>query len=129
MAKKINKKSTTKNQKKAKEIKIKLKDSKFYSIILTLIDISIIIYSAKHNYVNYVSLPGKGKILIGTTKNIVFGRNYITLIVTCFICIYTFICNKYLFNIKNTKKRVLLTILFYLIINLVLFYLFTNKIY
>ncbi len=100
----------------------------FYSIILIL-DITFIIYFAKHNIVNYVSLPGNEIILVNKNKDLLFGRNYISLILSAFFYIYTLLCNKFLLNIKNTKKIAISMFLFYLILNILLFYLFTQKIY
>lgn len=99
-----------------------------YTIIL-LLDLLMIMYFAKHNYVNYVSLPGKEKILVSKTRNLFFGRNYISLIITFFFIIYTLIFNKYILRIKNTKKLTISLIVFYIILNILFFYLFTKKIY
>ena len=98
-------------------------------IVFLLIDIIMIIYFAKHNFVNYASIPGQEKILVSKTQKLFFGRNYITLIITLFFTIYTLLCNKYLLKIKNTKKLIISLIIFYLILNIALFYLFTIKIY
>ena len=100
----------------------------FY-IILLLINITMIIYSARHNYVNYVSLPGNERILISKNEILLFGRNYIALIITAFFSIYTLLFNKYLLKLKNTKKLSISTLLFYLILNIFLFYIFNKKIF
>ena len=120
------KKSTVKNNKQ-ENINYK-KVIIIYSILL-LIDIIMIIYFAKHNYVNYVSLPGNERILVSKTRKLLFGRNYITIIISLFFYIYTLLCNKYILQIKNNKKLIISTIIFYLILNISLFYIFTQKIY
>ena len=120
------KKSTVKNNEQ-KNINYK-KVIIIYSILL-LIDVIMIIYFAKHNYVNYVSLPGNERILVSKTRKLLFGRNYITIIISLFFYIYTLLCNKYILQIKNSKKLIISTIIFYLILNISLFYIFTQKIY
>ena len=102
---------------------------KIIYIILLIIDITIVTYCARHNYINYVSLNETGTIIIGNTKNLLFGRNYITIIITLFFFIYTLLCNKLLFNKKTTKKNMLITIIFLLILNIILFYIFTKRIH
>ena len=129
--KKVNKEKTS-NKKKDKQITEKKPNKKIIMISYTvflLIDIIMIIYFAKHNFVNYASIPGQEKILVSKTQKLFFGRNYITLIITLFFTIYTLLCNKYLLKIKNTKKLIISLIVFYLILNIALFYLFTIKIY
>ena len=129
--KKVNKEKTS-NKKKDKQIKEKKPNKKIIMISYTvflLIDIIMIIYFAKHNFVNYASIPGQEKILVSKTQKLFFGRNYITLIITFFFTIYTLLCNKYLLKIKNIKKLIISLIVFYLILNIALFYLFTIKIY
>ena len=120
------KKSTVKNNKQ-ENINYK-KVIIIYSILL-LIDIIMTIYFAKHNYVNYVSLLGNERILVSKTRKLLFGRNYITIIISLFFYIYTLLCNKYILQIKNNKKLIISTIIFYLILNISLFYIFTQKIY
>ena len=129
--KKVNKEKTS-NKKKDKQITEKKPNKKIIMISYTvflLIDIIMIIYFAKHNFVNYASIPGQEKLLVSKTQKLFFGRNYITLIITLFFTIYTLLCNKYLLKIKNTKKLIISLIVFYLILNIALFYLFTIKIY
>ena len=125
MEKKKEKKKTNKKD----EITITKKQIIISYIIILIFDLIMIIYFAKHNYVNYVSLPGKEKILVSKTRNLFFGRNYITLIITFFFIIYTFLYNKYLLKLKNTKKLTISIIIFYIILNIACFYLFTKKIY
>ena len=120
------KKSTVKNN---KQEKINYKKVIIIYSILLLIDIIMTIYFAKHNYVNYVSLPGNERILVSKTRKLLFGRNYITIIISLFFYIYTLLCNKYILQIKNNKKLIISTIIFYLILNISLFYIFTQKIY
>jgi len=128
------KKIITKKEKKSKVKNNEQENSNYKKVIVTysillLIDIIMTIYFAKHNYVNYVSLPRNEKILVSKTQKLLFGRNYITIIISLFFYIYTLLCNKYIFKIKNNKKIIISTLIFYLILNISLFYIFTNKIY
>lgn len=125
----MNKKNNNITNVKKNKKEITKKQTILSYILILLIDIAMIIYFARHNYVNYISLPGKEKVLISKTKNLFFGRNYITLIITFFFTIYTLLYNKYLLKIKNTKKLTISIIIFYIILNIALFYIFTKKIY
>lgn len=132
-----NKKSS--NNKKNVTSKKKKVDNKLFNFInnnrfklvfglLLLIDIIMIICFAKDNYANYAVVEGKS-IFIGKTRNLLFGRNYVGLIVTFFIYIYGIIVNKYFFKKKINIKILVLILLGLLLFNMLLFYLFTNKIY
>ncbi len=127
------KQNSPKNKKKEKNNTKNIFESKTAQIIIYLIllivDITIVIYCARRNYANYVSIKEIGEIFVGNTKNLLFGRNYITLIITFFFFVYALLCNKFLFNKKTTKKNIILTIIFLLILNITLFYIFTKKIY
>ena len=97
-------------------------------VFLFVIDIILIICFAKDNYANYARLEGN-TIFVGDTKNLLFGRNYIGLIVTFFIYTYGIIVEKILCRNKlNLKKLVGLFFLIF-VLNMIFFYLFTNKIY
>ncbi len=130
--KKKEKKSNNLNN-KTKTTKNKLpKITKEYIIylILGLLDIVIIIYSARHNYAHYVSIAGSKNVYIGDTfRNLIFGKNYITLVITAFFFSYICLLNKFMFHKKNTKKFVLILLISLILVNCILFYTFTNKIY
>ena len=121
----VQKKKTAKNRTKLK--KFITKDNIFYFVLL-LIDVSIIIYSARHNYANYVTINRK-KVFIGKTKNILFGRNYIVLITTLFIYVYTLLSNKILLHKENKKEYIIKYGILLLLLNITLFYIFTKRIY
>ena len=134
--KKTNKKNNNKSKDNKKQLDSRLKEKllnrrnqKIIYGIIVIIDILIIIYSARNNFANYATIKDEGKVFIGSTKNLLFGRNYITLIITLFFSIYILLCNKLLFNRKNTKKSIIKTLIFLLILNVVLFYIFTKRIY
>ena len=121
----VQKKKNPKNQTKIK--KYITKDNIFYFVLL-LIDVSIIIYSARHNYANYVTINNE-KVFIGKTKNMLFGRNYIVIITTLFIYVYTLLSNKILLHKENKKEYIIKYGILLLLLNITLFYIFTKRIY
>ena len=104
------KNNKTKSQKEKKKFNPKniLTKQNITYFILLILDIIIIIYSARHNYANYVSINQEKSIFVGDSKDLLFGKNYITLITTIFFFVYTLLLNKALFHKKNTKKFILL---------------------
>ena len=110
-------------------IKSKLNKRTIMYIILLILDIIIIIYSARHNYANYITINEDRKMFVGDSKDLLFGKNYITLITTFFFFIYTLLANKILFHKKNTKKFIILLLLFLLTLNIILFFIFTKRVY
>ena len=123
------KNKSKKENNRLKNILLKPKNQNIIYSILMIIDILLIIYAARRNYVNYAKVITEEKIFVGNTKNLLFGRNYIALIITFFFYIYILMCNKLLFNKKITKKNSLLTLIFLLVINITLFYIFAKRIY
>lgn len=111
------------------KIKLKLNKQQVFNLIVIIINIVIIIYFANKNIANYVKINNQNKEFIGTTTNLIFGRNYITLITASFFTIYTLLSNKVLFNKKQSLKEIPKTFLFYLILNILLFITFTKKVY
>lgn len=98
-----------------------------YFIVL-LIDIIFIYYVAKKNIVNYAVLSGK-YILIGDSKKLIFGRNYISIIVTVFFYGYYCLMNHFFLHEKNTKKFLLILFLVLVCVNFLFFFLFTTRVY
>ena len=125
------KSSIKKNNKenKSKNKTIITKETISYAI-LSIVDIILIIYAARKNYANFVSIAGSKNIYIGkNTRYLLLGKNYITLIITLFFYIYICLLNKLILHKNNTKKFLILFPIVLLIINCLLFYIFTNKIY
>ena len=122
-------KENLRNQIKKVNIKSKLNKKIIMYIIMLILDVSIIIYSARHNYANYITINKDHKMFVGDSKDLLFGKNYITLITTFFFFIYTLLANKILFHEKNTKKFIILLLLFLLILNIILFFIFTKRVY
>ena len=107
---------------------IKNNKNKLVLLILGLLDIILIILCARDNVANYVMLNGED-IFVGETKNLLLGRNYITLIITVFIYVYGFFINKILLKNKIKLKYWVFLFVIILVINMLLFYLFTSKVY
>ena len=129
--KEINKNNAKKiNKKKFKEIiKSKINKQNLFYLLMAIIDISFIIYCAKHNIANYVKVEGEGTFYIGDSKDLLFGKNYITIIFTMFIYIYLLLSNKIFFNIKQSKRNILRLLILLLLLNMFLFFVFTERIY
>ena len=119
-----------KDKKKSKNnVLKKLSLPQAFYIILSIIDVIIIMYSARHNYANYATINKKETFFVGDVKDLLFGKNYISLIVTIFFFTYTLLLNKFLFHKKNTKLGILKLFLLIFLINTTLFFLFTKRIY
>lgn len=126
--KKVSKKSVKKigTRDKVKEF-IKNKKN-IINFVLILFDLGLIIYVARDNIANYVNISGKD-IFVGDTKNLFLGRNYITLVITLFMYIYWLVIDKFLFKTKTSIKRYLVVLCILLLFNVMMFYLFTNRVY
>lgn len=98
-------------------------------LLILIIDICLVIYSARQNIINYVTLEGSKSTYIGTKHNLFLGRNYITLMITLVVSIYVLILNKFYFKNKMKLSHIILGIILLLIINCIFFYLFTIKVY
>ena len=122
-------KKDNKNINNKKEIlkKVLTKQNIIYFIILIL-DISILVYAARHNIINYTTLEGKTQYL-GNKRNLFFGRNFITLLETFVVYLYFMLLNKFYFHKQLTKKYLVLSFVLLLFINCLVFYLFTIKVY
>jgi len=115
---------SVKNKKKAN---FNNKEVVVYGFLL-LIDIVLVIYCAKKNIVQYVKYYDKN-IFIGKTREMLLGKNYVNLIITMFFNFYLLAISRYFFKKKIYKKNIVISFLVILFINLVLFYIFTKKIY
>ena len=96
--------------------------------LLYLLDIVLVIFCARQNKVHYVEILDQS-IFVGDTKNMLWGRNYINVLITLFFYLYTVLMNRYFLHRKNTKKFMITCLFSYLIINLLLFYVFTVRVH
>ena len=136
------KNSSTVKNKVIKKINNKNKDNKnneslfskyFTKVNITyfvffLIDIILVIYLARGNKVNYVLMLDE-EIFLSKTKYLLWGRNYVNVIVTALFYIYGCLLNKFYLKRKNTKKFLLWLLAILLIVNILLFIIFTKRIY
>lgn len=107
---------------------IKKNKSLLLFMLLFIIDIILIIIFARDNYANYAVLNDE-KIFVGDFKNVLFGRNYIGLIVTGFIYFYGILVDRFFFKNKIKFMWLVVMFLFLTLFNMLLFYCFTCKIY
>ena len=125
---KKNKKKGNVSPKKTKLKKYLTKENIIYFVI-ALIDIFIIIYAARKNFINYVTIDNNKPIYLGSIHNLFLGRNYITIVTTIVVYLYIIILNKFYFKKKLNIKYLLIALFIILILNCITFYLFTNKVY
>lgn len=97
-------------------------------LIVFLLDVFLIIYVARKNIVHCVSFAGDN-LVMGDKKNLFFGRNYISILITMFF--YLYICTIHsLFLKRKVNKKFLIGLFFGLfLLNVILFYVFTIRIY
>ena len=128
------KRSRIKSKKNTEKKKYKLFLSKILTkenianFLIILFDIILVIYCAFKNKVNYVNIFNQ-KFFVGETKYLLFGRNYINLIIIGFFFGYFLLMNKFFLKKKITKKFMILSFICLVVINLVLFYIFSKRIY
>ena len=121
-------------KKKKKKKNFNLRDyivrhkGKIIGLVLGIIDIILIIYVARGNVANYAVVNGE-EVFIGKTRNLLLGRNYITLVVSLFIYLYGLLLNKFLIKKKISVRGMVLIFGLILIFNMIMFYLFTRKVY
>lgn len=96
--------------------------------ILAVLDIIFVIYMARKNVVNYVVILDE-EIFVSKTKYLLFGRNYINLVIIAFFYIYTCLVTKFFLKKKITKKFLLWLFVILFVINILLFFIFTKKVY
>ena len=97
-------------------------------LVILLCDIALVIYCARFNKINYARVLDK-EIFVGKTSNYIFGRNYINIIITVFVYFYVVIMNKFFLGRKNTKRFMIASFLLIAFINLLLFIIFSKRVY
>ena len=93
-----------------------------------LVDIIMVVLMARRNVVNYVSIFDE-EIFVSKTRYLLFGRNYINLVIIAFFYIYTCLINKFFLKLKNSKKFLISLFIILVLVNMLLFFLFTKKVY
>ena len=123
---KVSKKKTNKKQKL--NLKKYITKQNIIYLIIAISDIFLIIYSARRNMINYVKIENK-KMYLGAKTNLIFGRNYISLVTTLVVYIYTLLINKVYFKKKTNIKNYIIFLILLLLLNCLIFYIFTNRVY
>jgi magnesium-transporting ATPase (P-type) len=123
---KVSKKKTNKKQKL--NLKKYITKQNIIYLIIAISDIFLIIYSARRNMINYVKIENK-KMYLGAKTNLIFGRNYISLVTTLVVHIYTLLINKVYFKKKINIKNYIIFLILLLLSNCLIFYIFTNRVY
>ena len=98
-----------------------------YFFIL-LFDVILVIFCANKNKVNYAKFFDED-ILMGKNHVLIWGRNYINAVITLFFYLYVLLMNRFFLHVKNSWFRIVIIFLFLLILNIILFFIFTKKVY
>lgn len=117
-----------KNKKQKLNLKKYITKQNIIYLIIAISDIFLIIYSARKNMINYVKIENK-KMYLGAKTNLIFGRNYISLVTTLVVYIYTLLINKVYFKKKTNIKNYIIFLILLLLLNCLIFYIFTNRVY
>ena len=96
--------------------------------LLFIFDVALVIYLARKNVINYVEVFDE-EILVGKMKYLFLGRNYINVVVILFFYIYICLINRFFLHRKNTVKFLLLSLVVLVILNILLFILFSKRVY
>ena len=115
-------------EKKKLDVRNYLTKSNITYFLLLLVDIVLVIYMARKNIVNYVVISDV-EVFVSKTRYLLWGRNYINVIIILFFYIYTCLVNKFFLKRKNTKKFLIWLFVILVVINVLLFILFTKKVY
>ena len=83
---------------------------------------------ARQNKINYVNITGRN-VMLGENNYLYFGRNYINLVIIGFFSLYTMLLRRFLIKKKLTWKFVILTLIFYFILDIIVFCIFTKRIF
>ena len=117
-----------KNKKQKLNLKKYITKQNIIYLIIAISDIFLIIYSARRNMINYVKIENK-KMYLGAKANLIFGRNYISLVTTLVVYTYTLLINKVYFKKKTNIKNYIIFLILLLLLNCLIFYIFTNRVY
>ena len=123
-----NKKTKDVKKEKKKNLKSLFTKTNVTFLILFLLNIILVIYSARKNVVNYVTISNQD-IFVSKTRYLLWGRNYINIIITVFFYLYSCVINHFFLGRKNTRKFLVSLFFILIILNILLFFLFTKRIY
>lgn len=97
-------------------------------ISLFLVDVILVIFCAKQNIVHYVDY-GDMNFFVSKTRYLLWGRNYVNLIIITFFYIYGCVMNRFFLQRRNTKKFLIWFLVSLLVVNVILFLIFTKRVY
>lgn len=95
---------------------------------LFILDVIVVIYLARMNIVNYVKILDE-EIFVSKTRYLLLGRNYINLFFSTFFYCYICLVNKFFLHQKNTKSFLFRLLVILILLNILLFFLFTKRVY
>lgn len=124
----VKKKKIDNNSKKKINIKKYLTKVNITYFVFLLVDIVLIIYLARQNVINYAVVLEK-EIFVSKTRYLLWGRNYINIIAIAFFYIYGCFLNKFFLKRKLSKNFLVWLLAILLILNVLLFIIFTKKVY
>lgn len=127
MMKMVRKNTVSKNKKSNDKNKLFTKVNIIYLFVF-LCDIILVIFCAMRNKVHYVTILHKD-IFVGKTKYLIFGRNYVNLIITIFFYLYVLFINKFFLKKKNSLGLMIGLFIGVFVLNIILFFIFSKKIY
>ena len=127
-ATKVKKKKIDNNSNKKIDIKKYLTKVNITYFVFLLVDIVLVIYLARQNIVNYAVILDK-EIFVSKTRYLLWGRNYVNVIVIAFFYIYGCLLNKFFLKRKLSKKFLVGLLAILLILNVLLFIIFTKRVY
>ena len=117
------------NNKKKDFLKYKRYDrNDIISLFMLLCDVAVVIFCALKNKVQYVNIMDRD-ILIGETRDMLLGKNYVVIIITLFFFVYYLWMNRLIFKKSINLKRMALVLMLLFFINCMFFYVFTVRIY
>lgn len=96
--------------------------------VFLLVDIVLVIYLARQNIINYAVILNK-EIFVSKTRYLLWGRNYVNVIVIAFFYIYGCLLNKFFLRRKLSKKFLIGLLAILLVLNILLFIIFTKRVY
>ena len=124
----VKKKKIDNNSNKKIDIKKYLTKVNITYFVFLLVDIVLVIYLARQNIVNYAVILDK-EIFVSKTRYLLWGRNYVNVIVIAFFYIYGCLLNKFFLRRKLSKKFLAGLLAILLILNVLLFIIFTKRVY
>ena len=124
----VNTKKNKINIKKQNRVKQMLNKTNVTYFLIGICDIVLVLFCAFKNRVQYTVIFDKS-FLVGKTSDMLFGKNYINLIITFFFYVYLLLMNRFFLKRRNTKKFLVGSFFAFIIVNFVLFYLCTKRVY